>query len=422
MNNTTASSSTTNIQGVQENNNFTPTSPNTTTTLTPNKYKKPRSNSFIHERSPNFTSPLRERANSISSELILSTPLRSSNLSIHRKSVQGKPFTLDVSLNIRLTYIFKRISEEINVQVGNIALYFTVVGMYTTSEEKRFETIPVTYTTFPPNASIQEVIKALKLSSKVNTKYCVYYRILPYTLCDEEGHDRRDTMRFLDFLIVDERIKYWRRLYLEHIKTQPIGAISGSNGSNKELTSGTDEAASTSAVVLGMKRTRTNSEGSTISTRTKPSEVRIIWPEDTLLSEYDGLEVNTASICAEKNCTLADLCGKLRETLGIPVNIAELEALKPSAADPTAANIGDIFAAAPNLMTAACTGLNGVCSDHLHIAETDDTTGSGDTTALVDNKKELLPSFPLLLYNIRNLEEVECLSSDCLAKPFIQCM
>ena len=51
------------------------------------------------------------------------------------------------------------------------------------------------------------------------TNYTIFYNILPFPVIDEDGFDmrhiRQGNFRFLNILITDARLRFWRTMYLE---------------------------------------------------------------------------------------------------------------------------------------------------------------------------------------------------------------
>jgi hypothetical protein len=135
--------------------------------------------------------------------------------------------------------------------------------------------------------------------------------------------------------------------------------------------------------------------------------VRVVWPRPSA-TEYDPLEENYVSLCLPRKAQLGDFTGALRDAMGIPLNVDAMEAMKQHAdpADSSATIATNALRETPGLAESLCTRGLGVCSDRLG----------------VDAHGAVQPAFPLLVYNIRELCEVDILTSDRAAHEFVNCV
>jgi hypothetical protein len=337
---------------------------------------------FGRERSLSISSQ-RDRSNSISSEFAGASPFRPA-LSANRKSMLGRAFTLEVALVMKVNSLLRRFAQELCVEPHHLALYFTPTSGGTDWEERRLDVLPIT--ALQRGMAINDALKSLGVSTKPSTKYTVFYRILPLPLLDSDGENRVGTERLMDIYITDERLRYWRRMYLEQLRarlaTGQPGRVAAEDSVGIAARQGNGTNSSTPS------RSRTNSEISiTAGTRARLREASVVWP-DAPAGEYDALEVNSVHLACARTARVDDFMSDLRAAIGLPTNIDELEALKPAADDAGATEIARELVGGVGGAELLCTGRSGLCSDMLH---TDPDTGA------------VLPGYPLLVYNIRDL-------------------
>lgn len=370
----------------------------------------------LRDRSNSVGSPQqqRDRANSMASELGMS-PTRSAR-PLNPKALAGKPFSVEVPLQQGTKLLIRRIAQELQVDAAHLALFIVnVTSIYAEDwEGDKWEASPISLACDFAHLKLLETLKKLNLNFKQNAKYCVFYQILPFPLVDNRGLDQRSKYKFTDYLIVDERIRYWRSLFLEHLCTttssssSTAGAASGvaAGAVGADITTIADAEQSTP------KRSRTNSEGhsdaaversnsNTIASGASgklqhlqpapPREAAIRWPQPNRPpSEYDIPEVGRVSVMIPATYTMREVTSHLRYEIGIPANFRELDALKyadaPAARAQQQEEIVRILLM-PNVGPSVISGTNkATCTDDLKI------TSDG----------AVKPSFPLLATVIRN--------------------
>jgi hypothetical protein len=296
------------------------------------------------------------------------------------KSMLGKAFTLEVSLVTKVDSLLRRFAQELCVEPRHLALYFTPTSGGTDWEERRLDVQPIT--AFHRGMAINDALKSLRVSTKPSTKYAVFYRILPLPLLDSDGENRVVTERLMDIYITDERLRYWRGLYLDQLRARLASAPPGSlSADGQEVTVATAARQDTGAAGDNPPGSLTHSRTCTIA------GTSVIWP-DASTGEYDALEVKCVHLSCPRTARVDTFMSALRAAIGLPTNFDELEALKPATDDEGAADVAGELVASTGGAELLCTGRSGLCSDMLH---TDPDTGA------------VLPGYPLLVYNIRDL-------------------
>lgn len=360
----------------------TPISPAQASLLSPNKHKRVRPE-FLRERAGSMGSQ-RDRGNSVGSEFLGASPFRAASAT-NQKARLGKNFTVEVSLSFRVAFLLRRLADELSVEATHLALYFVPMG-FRDWEERRGNVAPLNWVDHS-HISIAECLKTYRISNKANTKYCVFYRILPFSLVTGDMKDSRESHKLADFLITDARVRKWRRMYLDHLKTLPAVLVRSGAATPRTGTS-------TPA------RSRSNSEAGTAG-------VRVVWPAFSA-TDCDPLEENYVSLCLPRATRLGDCTDALRGAIGIPENVRALDAMKQftDPADGNATIAANAIRETPGLTKTLAAGESGVCSDNL----------------AVDAHGAVQPAFPLMVYNIRCLNEVEILTSERTATELVTCV
>ena len=391
-----------------------------------------RSNSVSSQHS------LRDRAGSTGSELGLGSMQSPSRapLPINRRSVNGKPFQMLVPLMARVSEIIHRLALDMEVEAGHLALFFVQQMSSTTKVwmRRRFGAPPTTLANCGQD-TVKNTLETQKVSMKVNAKYCVFYRINPYSVLEEQSVR---LFRTIDFLIVDERIRYWRRLFLEHLRTNnpvrktidltedqpptnPSTPTRPAETAMDVVETATAEAGAGAPVgshETNGKRSRAGSEahsGAASQSQANSSQAAgsqgsqraasVVWPEPP--GPYDGREENMITYRTSADTQFRNITEHLRDAAGIPKNYAELEALKlPANGEHGVVSLVDQYLQAPDARKAL--GLNplGTCSDILRASE------AGGCK----------PAFPLLVSCIRKSEIDEILYGSCAAAKVMDSM
>ena len=72
------------------------------------------------------------------------------------------------------------------------------------------------------------------------TNYTIFYNILPFPVIDEDGfdmrHNRQGNCRFLNILITDARLRFWRTKFLENKNQTNDGGENDGNDRKKRKT------------------------------------------------------------------------------------------------------------------------------------------------------------------------------------------
>lgn len=150
---------------------------------------------------------------------------------IRSKAVKSK--CMEVPLYIKVVELMEQIGKIIGVDVNHIVLYIIPLAPGLTikdvDRDDLYSCKPVTLLNPPqqlphggigeqqlvPEVTLNDVILEQKLVCRLSTKYAIFYKVLPYALYDLQLKVvYKRTKRFADFIIVDERLRYWRRLYL----------------------------------------------------------------------------------------------------------------------------------------------------------------------------------------------------------------
>ena len=345
--------------------------------------------------------PLRIRGNSTSSESRNVTAT-----SANKHSILGKNFTIELPMYMTVSQLIGRISDEIQVDIGHIALF--VVHM--AGRDWESTKIHVTPWSIAENGDmpISAALAKNDLSLKPMAKYCVFYRILPHNLLNAEGKDRRGQFKIANYLICDERLRSWRRLYLEHLKSDQ------NTSNNTGNISGNSSGSASDASVVTASGSNNNSGSKNVPPKRK--EVSIVWPEPIYTTEYELVELNYVSTCTEQNMPSHQVAEILQTVIGIPTNIDELNALKisPSGVDASADIINHVLnhpLGADQILEDLCTAPAGVTTSLLAFVDNYATVASpaagGATRDVVPVK--LQPPYPLIITQIRE-NEVDCVT------------
>lgn len=353
---------------------------------TPPAHKRLRG-PLLRERSGSISSQ-RDRANSMGSEFLGQSPFRPA-LSQNRKSVLGKPFDVEVALTLKAISLLRRIADVISVEVDHLALYFAPMNNNHTWEERRLEHLPMTIS--HRNLPMNEVLKQLKITNKANSKLCVFYRILPFGLLGQDRDEIRQTHRLADIYIADERLRYWRRLYLQHLRTRSA-AISGTAGIPGEAEQDGNDSA---------PRSRANSECSGAGQRgsRRPREVTIDWPVNDI-DPYDPLEENYVHIAVSRSASMDEVARLLLRKIGVPLNIDALEALKPRD-------------------NAAREALISVYRDQCDPCNAEEKAVTSNELVYDAEAERLVPEYPLLVYNLRERRNLSPAAPEAQAKSLV---
>lgn len=350
-------------------------------------------------------SSLRDRANSIGSELGMS-PSRLGQ-SLNPKTLSGKPFTLEVPLQSSTKLLFRRVAQELAVEGSHLVLHIVNFG-HSGWEDEKFYSQPICLASDLAVLKIMDTLKKLELNIKANARYCIFYRLVPFPLVNSVGIDQRLHYKFTDFLIVDERIRYWRRMFLEHLRST---AHAGGGATPAGTAAGdivTAEEGSTP------KRSRTHSDGNgngngtsaaTDTTVQKPREAVILWPDTPKENEYDLLEVEQITAAIPTSYMMREVNRHLRGLLGIPKNYRELEALKYADGAGHSAQQAEVV---PLLRSSPSRG---------QVLEGSRATSTDELAVTADGS--VSPAFPLLITVIRFDVVNEILSGS--KKMFVHC-
>lgn len=400
--------------------------------------------SLIRDRSSSIGSQhsLRERANSTVSEFGLGT-MQSPNRappSINRRSVNGRPFQILVPLMARVSEVIHRVAADLEVESGHLALFF--VQQMNTSRawmRRRYFAPPTTLANCGQD-TVKETLETQKVSMKVNARYCVFYRINPFSVLAEQ--DVR-LFRTIDFLIVDERIRYWRRLFLEHLRTnnpvrKTIDLTDDQPTTNPSTPTRTAETAmdvietgaeAEAAVKEGNgMRSRSGSEvhpGGAVSrshsqagSQGSQRAASVVWPEPP--GPYDGREEAMITYRVAANTHFRAITEHLRDAAGIPKNFAELEALKlPAVGSEVSSSNGNNNGEDPSMS---------LVQQHLQLVETRKALGVNPLATCSDylrstpDSSALTPAFPLLVSCIRKNHIDEILFGSCVAAQVMDSM
>ena len=150
---------------------------------------------------------------------------------IRSKAVKSK--CMEVPLYIKVVELMEHIGKIIGVDVNHIVLYIVALAPGVTikdvDRDELYSCKPVTLLSTPqqqqhggigeqqlvPEVTLNDVILEQKLVCRLSTKYAIFYKVLPYALYDLQLKVvYKRTKRFADFIIVDERLRYWRRFSL----------------------------------------------------------------------------------------------------------------------------------------------------------------------------------------------------------------
>lgn len=351
----------------------------------------------LRDRTSSIGSQQRERANSLASELGMSPSRAAQPLNL--KALSGKAFTVEVPLLAYTKLLIRRVAQMLDVEPAHLVLFIVSPSGPDWVSDK-FDVEPVSLAHPAAQMKLLEALKLLKLSFKASAKYCVFYRIVPYPLVDSRGVDLRTQYKFTDYLIVDERIRYWRALFLEHLR---VSAASG----NADISAGAAAADIASAAEGSTpKRSRTNSEGRHGSDVTnRPREASIRWPDAPKPNEYDLLELEQVTTCIPSSYTMREIVEFLRGAVGIPKNFRELDALKYADSPGRSAQQTEVaqLLRVPAVRAAVVEGAKATCTDDLKV------TGEG----------EIVPAFPLLVSVVRYNTIDQVLGGSCTM--FVEC-
>jgi len=250
----------------------------------------------------------------------------------------GHPFHIDVPLYIKVEKLFKHIADVIMVDVQHLALYMVV------ADATNPETVLPLAFAFESQSTINEIILSRELANKPSTRYGFFYRILPYRLASANCSDLRKVNRHVDFIVADERLRHWRRMYLQYVYDQQMLATAAvdtgdmAEEKGKEipaflpphLADGSKKAEAERKELIDPSGTAAqyNKNKSSAVVAMKNYEtmygVDIQWPSIDKISEYDALELNTVTCECPRTCLFRDVSTILRDAIGIPFNIGAL--------------------------------------------------------------------------------------------------
>ena len=153
---------------------------------------------------------------------------------IRSKATKSK--YMEVPLYIKVVELMEQIGKKIiGVDVNHLVLYIIALtpgqSIKDIDRDDLYSCKPVTLLSSPQQqqgggggeqqqqllleTTLNDVILEQKINSRLSTKYAIFYKVLPYALYDLQSKVVfKRTKRFTDFVIVDERLRYWRRLYL----------------------------------------------------------------------------------------------------------------------------------------------------------------------------------------------------------------
>mmetsp|Transcript_6726 Transcript_6726/g.9306 ORF Transcript_6726/g.9306 Transcript_6726/m.9306 type:complete len:543 (-) Transcript_6726:119-1747(-) len=244
-------------------------------------------------------------------------------------------------------------------------------------------------------------------------KFYIFFKILPFPITE------RATKRFLDIKLTDYRLRSWRLLYIEHLRSQKamvdlqsvrIGPSSpassklpGGSQANSDKEGSAERASllqdspanANAAPKKRRKQTSTSiSSDSTVSLSAMPSSPtialklpQIMWPtisEETkshlpALFEWHVAAHNNIYVCCDRVSSIGQLVDIVRQALAIPTNFQELIHLVPDAgsSSPTEEQKQSLVQQREQLMqhqddirsclTDACCGKGAVVSDQLKV-------------------------------------------------------
>jgi len=155
-------------------------------------------------------------------------------------------------------------------------------------------------------------------------------------------------------------------------------------------------------------RSRSNSEISTAAAtattttvkangaRKRPREVSIVWPRIEY-NDYEALVENCVNLRTPRTANMSAITSVLRDRIGIPCNMQDLDALKPVSSTPVTVATVDA------LEQMIASNSNSGCSDVISVHAED---------------RRIVPHFPLLIYNIQNYYIPTIFTPDCSANEF----
>lgn len=144
------------------------------------------------------------------------TPSAGLSSTVHHKIVHG--LDMEVPIYAKVSEFLAYLGHEIGIEYDNLAVTVT----------SYFEDDPMEVASQSMFRSCRDVGNFLDLTAgkKINNRikrWIVFYRILPFSLQTSHGHDIRDSHRLVHVLLVDERLRFWRTLFLDHVYRQKMG-------------------------------------------------------------------------------------------------------------------------------------------------------------------------------------------------------
>jgi len=141
---------------------------------------------------------------------------------LRSKAIKSK--YMEVPLYIKVVELMEQIGKIIGIDLNHLVLYIIALVPGQTvkdiDREDLYSCRPITLLSTQDQqlvleTTLNDVIVEQKIVNRPSTKYAIFYKVLPYALYDLQLTTvLKKTQRFTDFIIVDERLRYWRRLYL----------------------------------------------------------------------------------------------------------------------------------------------------------------------------------------------------------------
>jgi hypothetical protein len=377
----------------------------------------------------------------------------------------GKPYDIEVPLYVRFSQLAERIADDLLVDVAHLTLYIVPMVADFDLEQLRREAKPVV-PLLCGDHDISTMITKLKINNKPQMRYCIFYKILPYSLVHAETKtDLRKTTKFAEYLLADERVRYWRRMYLEHLQLKLIAAAAGAGDEERSASRGAATASpapvlhhpplkledfvpsSDGGEVFNGKRSREGSIASATDRNQKSpktvhaanqataliagaavavKEATIVWPNaaqdplDTL--QYDTWDPRSVTTCTALTTPMHELTGLLRDAIGIPSNIDELLALKDAGGGNSDINrFASEFLAGDDLVQKhCCFEKSAVVSDQLDVLSSSSSNGGSGSGSGAANI--ICPPFPLLITSVREHIANEVVSADRPCSDMVACL
>ena len=380
------------------------------------------------------------------------------------KTFRHKLFSFHVFLPTyyQISTTVKQLADRLGVDASYLVLFFTAYDKsIAMGRQYGRDSVPISigHPIKRDNADINKAINTIedilllcppKVAATARAgqkKFYIFFKIAPFPLVE------KDTKRFLDIKLTDNRLRYWRQFYISHLRSlqaavelQSVSISSGSSSAKEQSNGDTlAEAArnlqdSPSSLIHSAPKKRRKQANSIdspspqISSSFPPTKLPPVWPPLTpqttahmpILMEYRTTQ-NNIYVSFEKRGRIGDLLEVIRQVLAIPLNINELLASSSGTDD------GEVALENQQLLlrqsdevsralTEACEGKGAVVSDKIKIlyhkaiksdadsgfqgeeeeeieeAVSSNKSSSGNSTFLL----EVLPHYPLLIYCVRN--------------------